>query len=185
MAHWRMGSIDPADIGDAAALLRLLQSSTGDHPVLVELRAAWAAARDGPWPAVEGTNPQLAERIASALRPWLDDANRAHFPDCTHAPRWPSLTRVGLERVLDERLLRRHRCLEFADGLRALAEFVAAVRSGFDGMLDLGACHSSFAIDPIKDAHGKSIIRGNRFPVDPVLSMLRYVSMIEELTPLP
>jgi hypothetical protein len=97
----------------------------------------------------------------------------------TRIPEW-RLTRPALE-VAYGNAIAPGRAVEFADGMRTIAEVVTALPRRYAGFLDMTVCNSVILGEAIKAARPHCIVAVNHYPTEPHIRLLLYRRMMRRL----
>ncbi len=165
VSHWKGPEIVNDDfvepVIEAAFLARARRSDSAMGRWLcrrLEARRGGGRRRPGLWRSLfgEGRGETLREVIRQAVDAEIEDfeANEADGLDevLEHPATRAARRRDALDEVLAD-LLRPGNRLELFDGLHKKEAVAAAVAPGFEGMLDLTTCTSSYLADFISSRH--------------------------------
>jgi hypothetical protein len=164
VSHWRFCAVRPEEIVAPRAILEAL------HDPPNELVAAFRAA-------LPGEPGDSREALAAALNAVIE-AGHAAYGNEGRVPlqelKIPAvrLTRPTLERAFAGAIAP-GRSVEFADGMKTIAEFVDCIPPPFDGLLDLTVCNSAVLGHEVK-ALRRCVVAVNRHPTEPFIRMAQY-----------
>jgi len=184
VAHWRFLGLEPADILDVGALK--------DQ---VEARASGAGEDQHPvesllWAQAEIRNAESAQVLASAINRLLVSGQH-HYQWVPGDAKKGPCPEAGLTRVLLEEtflgIIRPGKCIELADGLCSVWDFIARVPCGYDGTMDLTVCNSLILGEAAKRARPSTTFIVNRQPATAQTRVQLYKHVIGRLaeTPMP
>jgi hypothetical protein len=161
-AHWRFVSIREDDIIDPEAILKQLRSPDEEVHRLVREEALRRQF-------------DLFESDRACLATLLNDiaaaANATYLHSREHddvfevMPGEAILHRVTFESAF-EGSIRPGRCIELFDGMHTVWEFIEAIPSAFEGLLDLTVCHSMVLGRAVKKMRPRCVVALSRRPVD-------------------
>jgi hypothetical protein len=191
VAHWCFADLRGEDISSADGFRALLAASAalgegdGNLPDRPTDTLLWED------PLVQSA--QTATDLAAALNRLLAPGRR--YYEWVRSPRRevPSgeSATAGVTRVLLEELYPRFivpgRCLELADRLCTVWEFIEQVPPGFDGIVDMTVCNSIIAVEPLRRRRAgcNAITNTFRARAEVRLEMYRHaiLSLAEEREP--
>lgn len=186
LGHWKFLRLVPDDVPAPHALLRSLAHATE----LVQHQFARAVFARAPELSPDTVAGDAAERLLNALNGIIADAHRAYRLPGSGAKAEPRaggsplgevlqrLTRPALEAAFPDHV-RPGRCIELADGMHTVREFVDAVPADFGGVLDLSVCNSVIVGAAVKRARGGCQVAMNRYPANIMYRMSLYKLVVE------
>lgn len=161
-AHWRFVSIREDDIIDPEAILKQLRSPDEEVHRLVREEALRRQ-----FDLFESDRA----RLATLLNDIAAAANATYLhsrePDDVFEvrPGEAILHRVTFESAF-EGSIRPGRCIELFDGMHTVTEFIEAIPTAFDGVLDLTVCHSMVLGRAVKKKRPRCVVALSRRAVD-------------------
>ncbi|HEX2080038.1 MAG TPA: hypothetical protein VHG08_20130 [Longimicrobium sp.] len=186
LGHWKFVRLVPEDVPAPHAMLQALAAAKNP----VQRQFARAVFLRAPELFAQSVDVGAPERLLNALNGIIADAHRAYRLSGSPAGVQPDtdgppleevrqrLTRPALEAAFPD-CLRAGRCIELADGMHTVREFVDAVPAEFGGVLDLSVCNSVIVGAAVKRARGGCQVAMNRYPANIMYRMSLYRLVVE------
>ncbi len=182
VSHLRVKELSGRDVVDPAGLLAAVR--TGTDPVSRHLRELTEDVDDSDT-GLSRLVELLREVAVKALEDSEDETGAARSergPDEGIPSQY--LHRIFLETRYPAHI-RPGPVIDLAAGACTTRELVRLIPSGFDGIVDLTVCNSSFLAPPIKTARPSCLVAINRKKASTVSRMVRYRVAVESLSRVP